>query len=212
LLTAERSRAVELELGRAALALDDLTGACGARAGWRGQTLELVAVGPLLADSVEAWRPAARSRELRLDVPHGFSGLVAGSRVRLAQATGNLLANAIEHGAGTIDVQARIVERQVRVEVLDGGGGLPATVAELSGRRRSRRHLQVGGRGKRISAQTERGNGLAIATAVAAAHGGRLFSAPSRRGARIVLELPLAEGARGMPLTGGEPLGAPNPD
>jgi signal transduction histidine kinase len=35
-----------------------------------------------------------------------------------------------------------------------------------------------------------RGHGLAIACSVARAHGGRLASAPSERGARLVLELP----------------------
>jgi signal transduction histidine kinase len=38
----------------------------------------------------------------------------------------------------------------------------------------------------------ERGHGLRIAVGVARAHGGRLISAPSDRGARLVLELPLA--------------------
>jgi hypothetical protein len=37
-----------------------------------------------------------------------------------------------------------------------------------------------------------RGRGLAIAVAIAADHGGRLRSAPSLRGARLVLELPAA--------------------
>jgi signal transduction histidine kinase len=39
---------------------------------------------------------------------------------------------------------------------------------------------------------SERGHGLRIAAGVARAHGGRLISAPSDRGARMVLELPLA--------------------
>jgi len=66
------------------------------------------------------------------------------------------------------------------VVVSDLGPGLPAPVAELC--RRTRR-----GRGAR-------GRGLAIAAAVARAHGGRLASAPSQQGARLVLELPAAAG------------------
>jgi signal transduction histidine kinase len=43
-----------------------------------------------------------------------------------------------------------------------------------------------------------RGRGLAIATEIAARHGGRLTAAPSRRGARLVLELPaIVEGGAG---------------
>jgi signal transduction histidine kinase len=67
---------------------------------------------------------------------------------------------------------------RVRIEVIDGGPGLPATVAELARRPR-------GGRGSR-------GRGLAIAAAIARRHGGRLAAAPSERGARLVLDLPAA--------------------
>jgi signal transduction histidine kinase len=37
-----------------------------------------------------------------------------------------------------------------------------------------------------------RGHGLAIASEIAARHGGRIVAAPSPRGAAVVLELPLA--------------------
>ena len=63
-LTAERLRAIDLELGRAALVLDDLEAVRKRRAGPR-------AIGPvdlerLVADSVEAWRPAARANGVEL--------------------------------------------------------------------------------------------------------------------------------------------------
>jgi nitrogen-specific signal transduction histidine kinase len=64
----------------------------------------------------------------------------------------------------------------VRLEVLDSGPGLPAPVSELVRRPHA-------GRGRR-------GRGLAIATEIVAAHGGRLASAPCTRGARLVMELP----------------------
>jgi signal transduction histidine kinase len=80
-------------------------------------------------------------------------------------------------------VRARAAGANVRIEVIDGGTGLPAPVDQLVGRAR-------GGRGTR-------GRGLAIAAAVAAAHGGRLGVAPSDRGARLVLDLPGAVAARG---------------
>jgi signal transduction histidine kinase len=70
---------------------------------------------------------------------------------------------------------------RARIEVVDTGPGLPAPVEELTRRRRA-------GRGAR-------GRGLAIAAAVAASHGGRLAAEPSRRGARLVLELPATVGA-----------------
>jgi signal transduction histidine kinase len=101
---------------------------------------------------------------------------VWGDRLRLAQATGNLIANAIEHGGGVVEVLGRADVGRARIEVTDTGPGLPAPVAELA-RRPTR------GRGAR-------GRGLAIASAVAASHGGRVAAEPARRGARLVLELP----------------------
>jgi signal transduction histidine kinase len=190
-LTPERFRAIELELGRAALALDDLEELSAGNPAWCAQTLERVEIGPLLTASVEAWRPAASTRELRLTLPAGFGALVAGSRLRIAQATDNLIANSIEHGRGRIDVVARVVGATVRVEVLDGGDGLTRGVARQVGcARRSLVRLRSGAR--RSARGSTRGHGLAIASGVAAAHGGRLFSAPSGGGARVVLELPLA--------------------
>jgi K+-sensing histidine kinase KdpD len=54
------------------------------------------------------------------------------------------------------------------------------------------------------------GHGLPVAASVAAAHGGRLLSAPSERGARLVLELPLVDtqGERRIKACNG-PVNAP---
>jgi signal transduction histidine kinase len=177
--TGPRVRAIELELGRAALALDDLAGAWNGSTGSARDVLRPVEMRALLADSVEAWRAAAAPRELRLELPHATQVWVVGSRVRLAQVTGNLIANAIEHGRGEIVVRVQVAPGSMRVEVVDSGPGLPAAVAQLA-------------RGGSRRGRTMRGRGLAIAASVVASHGGRLFSAPASTGARVVLELPLA--------------------
>jgi signal transduction histidine kinase len=179
-LTPARLRAIELELGRASLALDDLAAArLGAARRHRGvlHTCEQVDLAQLLADSVEAWRPRAIRSGAELSAAwSGDAVRVWGDRIRLAQAAGNLIANAIEHGGATIEARGTATDRGARIEVLDDGPGLPAPVAELVARAR-------GGRG-------QRGRGLAIARTVAQAHGGELASAPSNHGARLVLELP----------------------
>lgn len=175
-LSADRLRAIDLELGRAALALDDLSsaGGRGPRA-WRPP--EQVDVRELVADSVEAWQPAAATHGVDLRTSwSGSSPAVWGDRLRLAQATGNLIANAIEHGGGAVSVRGWGEPGRVRIEVIDAGPGLPAPVSELARR-------PHGGRGRR-------GRGLAIATAIVNGHGGRLAAAPCARGARLVVELP----------------------
>lgn len=205
-LSPTRLRAVDLELDRAALALDDLALA-GTRGLWalpevrrprvgtrrprspviRSDPLQ---VGELLADSVEAWRAAADAAgtEVRLHWS-GADACIRGDRLRLAQATGNLIANAIEHGGDTVDVYGRVERGRVRVEIVDDGPGLPAPVAELARRAQA-------GRGRR-------GRGLAIAAAIVDDHGGRLAAAPTESGARLVVELPVAEvGSERAPATG----------
>jgi len=173
-----RVRTIDLELRRAALALEDLAAAQTREPVPR--YVEQVDVEELLEHSVEAWWPLAAQRDLPLTLEWiGPPARVDGDRLRLAQATGNLIANAIEHGGGSVVVRGRASRSSVRVEVIDRGRGLPAPVAELTRRPR-------GGRGRR-------GRGLAIASAVAVAHGGRLAAAPIDRGARIVLELPVSE-------------------
>jgi signal transduction histidine kinase len=175
-LSPARLRAIDLELGRAALALEDLDTARTRRVhAWRAP--EPVDLEQLLSDSVEASRAAAAARGVELRA--GWSGSPArvwGDRLRLAQAMGNLIANAIEHGGGPVEVRGRADRGRARAEVIDTGPGLPAPVAELA---RRPHH----GRGAR-------GRGLAIASAIATAHGGRIAAAPCRQGARLVLELP----------------------
>jgi len=175
---APRLAAVELELRRAARALDDLD---AARAGRRARDeAAAVDVGALVAQQALAWQPAARARgrELRVHAPSGL--VVRADRVRLAQAVGNLLANALEHGGPRVELRAeRGARGGVRVAVGDDGPGLPVAALDLARRPRA-------GRGAR-------GRGLAIAADVAARAGGRLVGAP---GGHPALELPAAPLAR----------------
>jgi signal transduction histidine kinase len=141
----------------------------------------LVDLRALLSDCAEAAQATALAAgaALKLSVDE-TPVVVRGDRVRLAQATGNLIANAVEHGGGEIEIRCRADHAAARIEVIDGGAGLRAPVSELIRRPRA-------GRGSR-------GRGLAIASAVAESHGGRLAAAASERGARLVLELPRAGG------------------
>jgi signal transduction histidine kinase len=176
-LSGDRLRAIDTELGRASLALQDLADA--GRGSPRIRSLEPIDLPALQADCVRAADGLARAWGARITA--GWDGppvTVWGDRLRLAQALGNLIANAVEHGGGAVEVHAVVGDSVVRLEVSDGGPGLPASIAALT--RRPRR-----GRGAR-------GRGLAIAAAIVETHGGRVCTAPAQTGARVVLELPLA--------------------
>ena len=172
-----RLAAVGAELDRARLALADLAAApSGATAVDTSGPVELAT---LVGAQVASWAPAAAAegRRVVLRCP-AAPVVVQGEALRLAQAIGNLLGNAVEHGRGEVGVRLRAAAPgRVAVEITDEGAGLPAPVAVLVRRPRA-------GRGAR-------GRGLAIAAQVAARHGGRLSAAPAGSGARLVLELPV---------------------
>jgi signal transduction histidine kinase len=156
---------VAAQLDRMRLALDDLAAApLGRRA---SETVEPVRVAGLLTQLVLQWRPVAAARGRSIELVGGLpSGLVAADRTRFAQAAGNLVANALEHGEGPIRLRAT-----VRVEVCDDGPGLPAPVDELAARRSGGEH----------------GHGLSVAAGIAGRLGGRVVEAPSG----VAIELPL---------------------
>jgi signal transduction histidine kinase len=175
-----RVAAVELELRRAGMALEDLTRAPRGR-----RTREVRAVvdaRDVVGEAVAAWRPvaAAFGANLRLD-PASAAAPVLADRLRMAQAVANLVLNAAEHGEGDVVVRVRPAGASVRIEVRDDGPGpSPVRVAAAARAR---------GRGAR-------GHGLTVAARVAARHGGRLFvaSRDGDRGSAVVLELPRCDG------------------
>jgi signal transduction histidine kinase len=172
----ERLAMLELELRRAGLALDDFAAArSGRRVVDRDDPVE---VAELLEEQFASWHAVAGAFDSYLLLGCVMTGaLVQGDRLRQGQAVSNLIANALEHGSGRVELTAWAVgDRHVRIEVIDEGPGLPRPVSELTRRAR-------GGRG-------QRGRGLAIAADIAERHGGRIVAAPTPHGARIGLELP----------------------
>jgi len=83
---------------------------------------------------------------------------------RLEQAIGNLVANALVHGAGSVELSARRSNGHVELHVTDEGRGFPRAFAPRAFDRFSRADdaRSIGGSGL----------GLAIAEAIASAHGG----------------------------------------
>ena len=171
-----RVEAIDLELRRASLALDDLA---GAEHGGRGaERLQTVDVGRLLSDAEQAWRALA--------VAHGAG---AGDRRRARPRGGRPpapRAGVREPGRQRRRARRRMCARSrvVRRRAASGSRSRTAVPAFL---RRSRRSITAA-RGRR----SRRGHGLAIAAAIAERHGGRLTSVPAARGAHLVLDLPEA--------------------
>jgi signal transduction histidine kinase len=173
-------RAIDLELASAGVALEDLSAAL---AGQLGPTrFDAVDAPVLLTDSLAALRPLARARGVDLAMRwEGPPAALQGDRIRLAQATGNLIANAIEHGQGRVELHGTAKNDHLEIEVTDQGPGLPAPLPTIT----KRAHRGHGHRGR-----GHRGRGLAIAAHIAQHHGGQLTASTDGR-SRLTLSLPL---------------------
>jgi heavy metal sensor kinase len=99
----------------------------------------------------------------------GGGGRARVDRLRIEQALGNLIENALRHGAGTIRVSASQDGEWLELHVADEGAGFPADFAPNAFERFSRADQSRGSGGA--------GLGLAIVAAVALAHGGTATAA-----------------------------------
>jgi two-component system, OmpR family, sensor kinase len=106
---------------------------------------------------------------------------------RLEQALGNLIDNAIKHGAGTITLSARVRGERAEIHVEDEGAGFPAAFAARAFDRFSRPDDGRTGAGA--------GLGLAIVELIAHAHGATAGVAErDGQGADVWISIPLAAG------------------
>ena len=113
---ARRALALECELERMRIGLEDLAAArSGRRAPSRPVALSLERV---LRGAAAGRRAAGRPMRFRWDAG---PVVVRADRRRLAQAFSNLLANAVEHGSGKVEVHGTRAGERVRVEVRDEG-------------------------------------------------------------------------------------------
>lgn len=127
-------------------------------------TPEPIEAGELLASMSERYRSRFRvdGRELTVDAP-GHAVLDV-DRLRVEQALGNLIENALRHGAGPVRLWAAVDEERARLGVSDEGPGFDPAFA-LSAFDRFTRADHARSRGGT-------GLGLAIVEAIARAHGG----------------------------------------
>jgi two-component system, OmpR family, sensor kinase len=127
-----------------------------------------------------AWRAEAQGRRIELDARAGLT--ITGDRLRLEQALGNLVDNALRHGTGTVTLLARSADGRIELGVHDEGPGFEPDFAG--------RAFQRFSRGDSAHAGPGAGLGLAIVETIAHAHGG---SAAACGGAQVVISLPGSE-------------------
>jgi two-component system, OmpR family, sensor kinase len=126
---------------------------------------ERVPAEEVLRDAADrfAARAGIAGRELQVEPDAGL--VVDADPARLEQALGNLVDNALTHGAGTVELSARARGPLVELHVADAGRGFPPGFAERAFDRFSRADESRGRSGT--------GLGLAIVDLIARAHGGQ---------------------------------------
>ena len=113
-------------------------------------------------------RARERGRSIRVDAPGGL--YVEADELRMRQALGNLVDNALRYGDGEIVLRGRNSQQRVCLEVSDAGGGFGPDIAG--------RAFERFARGDSARTRGGAGLGLSIVRAIAEAHGGSAELAP----------------------------------
>lgn len=171
------------ETDRLALLADDLLVLARSDEGRLRLAAEPLAVSKLLETVARRFgtRADGVGRRLEVDVPADAS--VLGDPLRLEQALGNLVDNALRYGAGTVRLEGRSENGLVALRVTDEGAGFPRDFLPRAFERFSR--------ADESRARGSAGLGLALVEAIAHAHGGTA-SAGNRAGggAEVTLSVP----------------------
>ncbi|MFI8352185.1 sensor histidine kinase [Streptomyces cyaneofuscatus] len=182
--------------------IDDLQDLAAADAGVLRLHPEPVRVGELLSQVAAAHQARAETAGVTLTVEAGAVAILPADPVRLRQAVGNLVSNAVRHtpAGGRVTLRAygeeagRLSEGagEVVIEVADTGTGIPAGdlrhVFDRFWRAEKSRSRRTGGSGL----------GLAIVRKLAEAHGGSVSATSTEgEGSAFTLRLP-ASGPDGM--------------
>lgn len=131
-----------------------------------------------------ARRFVAAGRAVEVDAPAGLT--VTADRLRLEQALGNLVDNALRYGSGTVHLAARQDDGGVILSVADEGAGFPAPFLPHAFERFTRADA--------ARTRGAAGLGLALVQAVARAHGGLATAANLPGGGAVVTLTALSSG------------------
>lgn len=160
----------------------------------------LMPLAPTVEDAVEALRPAARAKSIRLEFDLDEAPRVVGDATRLLQVVWNLVSNAIKFTppGGRVDVELHATEERALLHVRDTGEGIPADFLPF-----------VFERFRQAEAAATRkhgglGLGLSIVRHVVELHGGTVSASSTGRGegAEFIVSLPIASTEQGSLETG----------
>jgi heavy metal sensor kinase len=188
LQAAVRSAAEEVE--RLVRLAEDLLVLARADEGRLPLSLDPLTVRELLDAVAGRFDTRARAAGRVIEVEAPADDVATADRLRLEQALGNLVDNALRYGDGTVWLAGRVENGSVVLRVSDDGAGFPPDFLPHAFERFSRVDVARSGGGT--------GLGLAIVDAIARAHGGSARAANrAGGGAEIVVSI-----AAGGPPTG----------
>ena len=170
--------------------IEDLLDVSRAIAGKVDLDVRRVELHPVVAAALDAIRPAADAKRIRLEIDLDTSvGIVSGDRDRLGQIVSNLLTNAVKFTPleGRIEVRLRRVGSHALITVTDTGAGIaPDFLPHLFERFRQ---VHPGP----TRSQGGLGLGLALVKHLSELHGGtvRVESAGAGQGSTFTVMLPL---------------------
>jgi signal transduction histidine kinase len=167
--------------------IDDLFELSRLEAGDITWSLQRVAVGELVSDTVAAMRVHAEAKgiEVSAELP-GSLDVARANPEKLQRVLFNLIQNAIRHtpADGSVVVRAEARDGAVEVEIADSGEGIAEAERPLV--------FEPFYRGDASRSTNGAGLGLAVARAIVEAHGGRIWLASAPQGTRVRFSLPTA--------------------
>ncbi len=179
------ARIIQRESRRLVRMVEGLLELAKLQAGAEALTRERVEPAPLIAGAVEALEVQADEAQVKFDVETESLPQVSGDADKLAQLFLNLLDNAVKHSprGSAISVRGARENGELVVRVRDAGSGLPDGAQS----RLFRRFYRDSARRDSV------GLGLAIASAIAQAHGGSISARNVEPGgAEFEVRLPVA--------------------
>ena len=180
-------RQIRAEVTRLSAMVEDLFELSRIESGTLSLSLDSIAAGDLVSDTVASMEPLARSRGVRLVGEVGHELLIQADARELSRALSNLVTNAIRHTQqdGQVHVAATADGDDVLMTVTDGCGGIPeadlASVFDTAWRGTRARTPEAGGGA---------GLGLAIVRGIVEAHQGRVSVVNTGGGCRFEVRLP----------------------